>query len=164
MKKVFDHMSYLPEMEETESSLMDAVLSAVSCYDDTQYTAQDVRRVLAQRTITPEGYAVLLSPAAEPFLEQMAERAAKETRARFGNTIRMFTPLYIANYCENECIYCGFNCKNQIHRGKLTLPEIEQEMQAIANTGLKEILLLTGESRNMSPVPYRAPLFLHHRH
>lgn len=154
MKKVFDHMSYLPEMEETESSLMDAVLSAVSCYDDTQYTAQDVRRILAQRTITPEGYAVLLSPAAEPFLEQMAERAAKETRARFGNTICMFTPLYIANYCENECIYCGFNCKNQIHRGKLTLPEIEQEMQAIANTGLKEILLLTGESRSMSPVAY----------
>lgn len=66
----------------------------------------------------------------------------------------MFTPLYIANYCENECVYCGFNCKNRIHRGKLTLEEIEREMQAIANTGLKEILLLTGESRGMSPVDY----------
>lgn len=154
MKKVFDHMSYLPDMEQTEASLMDEVLSAVSAYDYAQYTAEDVRRVLAQRTIDPQGYAVLLSPAAEPFLEQMAARAMAETRARFGNTICMFTPLYIANYCENECVYCGFNCKNRIHRGKLTLTEIEQEMQAIANTGLKEILLLTGESRDMSPVDY----------
>lgn len=154
MKKVFDHMSYLPDMEQTEDSILDAVLSTVSDYDYTQYTAEDVRRVLAQRTITPEGYAVLLSPAAEPFLEQMAARAMEETRARFGNTICMFTPLYIANYCENECVYCGFNCKNRIHRGKLTMKEIEREMQAIANTGLKEILLLTGESRDMSPVDY----------
>lgn len=154
MRKVFDHMDYLPDMEQTEPSLMDAVLSAVKAYDYTQYTASDVQRVLSQRIIDPAGYAVLLSPAAEPFLEQMAARATAETRARFGNTICMFTPLYIANYCENECVYCGFNCKNRIHRGKLTLTEIEQEMQAIANTGLKEILLLTGESREMSPVDY----------
>ncbi len=154
MRKVFDHMDYLPDMEQTEPSLMDAVLSAVKAYDYTQYTAADVQRVLGERVIDPAGYAVLLSPAAEPFLEQMAARATAETHARFGNTICMFTPLYIANYCENECVYCGFNCKNRIHRGKLTLAEIEREMQAIANTGLKEILLLTGESRDMSPVDY----------
>ena len=62
MKKVFDHMSYLPDMEQTEASLMDEVLSAVSAYDYAQYTAEDVRRVLAQRTIDPQGYAVLLPP------------------------------------------------------------------------------------------------------
>ena len=66
----------------------------------------------------------------------------------------MFTPLYIANYCENYCIYCGFNCHNKIHRAKLTYEEIEKEMKAIADTGLEEILLLTGESKKMSDVKY----------
>lgn len=154
MKKVFDHMSYLPDMEQIDSPVMDEVLSAVRAYDYNRYTAQDVRAALRQRVIDPEAFAVLLSPAAQPFLEEMAARATQETRARFGNTVCMFTPLYIANYCENECVYCGFNCKNRIHRGKLTYDEIEREMQAIANTGLKEILLLTGESRGMSPVDY----------
>ena len=147
-------MSYLPDMEQIDSPVMDEVLSAVRAYDYNQYTAQDVRAALSQRVIDPAAFAVLLSPAAQPFLEEMAARATQETRARFGNTICMFTPLYIANYCENECVYCGFNCKNRIHRGKLTVEEIEREMQAIANTGLKEILLLTGESRGMSPVDY----------
>ena len=154
MKKVFDHMSYLPDMEQIDSPVMDEVLSAVRAYDYNQYTEQDVRAALRQRVIDPAAFGVLLSPAAQPFLEEMAARATEETRARFGNTICMFTPLYIANYCENYCVYCGFNCKNRIHRGKLTMEEIEREMQAIANTGLKEILLLTGESRSMSPVEY----------
>ena len=66
----------------------------------------------------------------------------------------MFTPLYIANYCENECVYCGFNCKNKIHRAKLTYEEIDHELSVIAATGLKEILILTGESRHMSDVEY----------
>ena len=154
MKKVFDHMSYLPDMEQIDSPVMDEVLSAVRAYDYNQYTEQDVRAALRQRVIDPAAFGVLLSPAAQPFLEEMAARATEETRARFGNTICMFTPLYIANYCENECGYCGFNCTNRIHRGKLTMEEIEREMQAIANTGLKEILLLTGASRSLSPGEY----------
>ena len=66
----------------------------------------------------------------------------------------MFTPLYISNYCENYCIYCGFNCHNKIHRAKLNAEEIKHEMQAIAKTGLQEILILTGESKKMSDVKY----------
>ena len=96
----------------------------------------------------------LLSPAAFPFLEEMAHKAQYETRKHFGNSICMFTPLYIANYCENECVYCGFNCKNKIHRAKLTYEEIDHELATIARTGLKEILILTGESRRMSDVEY----------
>ena len=65
-----------------------------------------------------------------------------------------FTPIYIANYCENYCIYCGFNCHNKIKRAKLNYEEIEEEMQAIAKTGLQEILILTGESKKMSSVEY----------
>ena len=66
----------------------------------------------------------------------------------------MFTPLYIANYCENYCIYCGFNCHNKIHRAQLNAEQIEKEMEAIAATGLQEILILTGESRSKSTVAY----------
>ena len=66
----------------------------------------------------------------------------------------MFTPIYIANYCENYCIYCGFNCHNKIHRARLTPEEIDKEMAAIAATGLQEILILTGESPTMSTVEY----------
>lgn len=66
----------------------------------------------------------------------------------------MFTPIYIANYCENYCIYCGFNCHNKINRAQLNEEEIEKEMAAIAKTGLQEILILTGESRSKSTVEY----------
>lgn len=84
----------------------------------------------------------------------MAQLAQKETRKHFGNSVYMFTPLYIANYCENYCIYCGFNCHNKIRRAKLNSEEIEKEMQAISKTGLEEVLILTGESRKMSDVKY----------
>ena len=94
------------------------------------------------------------SPAALPFLEEMARKATWETRKHFGNSVCLFTPLYIANYCENHCVYCGFNCRNRIHRAKLTYEEIDHEMAVIAKSGLKEILILTGESRNMSDVAY----------
>ena len=66
----------------------------------------------------------------------------------------MFTPIYIANYCENYCIYCGFNCHNKIRRAQLNADEIEKEMAAIAETGLQEILILTGESKTKSNVEY----------
>ena len=94
------------------------------------------------------------APAAEPFLEQMAEKAKQEREAHFGNSVQLFTPLYISNYCENQCVYCGFNCKNAIHRSRLSAEEIEKEMQAIAKTDMREVLLLTGESRTASDVQY----------
>lgn len=95
------------------------------------------------------GFKALLSPAAAPYLEQMARKAENETKKHFGNTVYIFTPIYIANYCQNYCIYCGFNCYNNIHRKKLSFEEIEHEMKVIADTGMEEILILTGESRNI---------------
>lgn len=150
-----DHMKYLPDMEVLENSdIMDRVISRMENYDYDKYTEKDVKLALAHRECTVEDFEALLSPAALPFLEEMAQRAQQETRKHFGNSIYMFTPLYIANYCENYCIYCGFNCHNKIRRAKLNSEEIEQEMQAIAATGLQEILILTGESRKMSDVQY----------
>ena len=115
-------------------------------YDYDKYTAADVKRAIAHSSRTPEDFAALLSPAALPFIEEIAQAAQIETRKHFGNSVYMFTPIYIANYCENYCIYCGFNCHNKIKRAQLNESEIEKEMQAIAETGLQEILILTGES------------------
>lgn len=137
-----------------EINIMDEVLSLYDKYDFNAFTDKDVKNALSKDRIDYYDYAALLSPAALPFLEEMAVKARQCTRRQFGNTIAMFTPIYIANYCENQCIYCGFNCKNKIHRAKLNMDEIEKEYQAIASTGLKEILILTGESRSMSDVEY----------
>ena len=156
MKERTNHMEYMEGMEVINSNMLDEVIGAMNNYDYDKYTERDVKSALAHDVLTPEDFAALLSPAALPFLEEIAQRAQIETRKHFGNSIAMFTPLYIANYCENYCIYCGFNCYNKIRRAKLTAEEIEVEMQAIAKTGLQEILLLTGESRKMSDVNYIA--------
>ena len=153
-KNRIDHMTYLPGMEDIGSDVMDQVISAMNAYDYEKYTEADVRRAIAHDIRTPEDFAALLSPAALPLLEEIAQAAQAETRKHFGNSVYMFTPIYIANYCENYCIYCGFNCHNKINRAQLNEEEIEKEMAAIAKTGLQEILILTGESRSKSTVEY----------
>ena len=149
-----NHMEYLPGMETIESDVCSQVMGQMSSYDYSKYTAKDVRAALEHTTCSIEDFKVLLSPAAEPFLEQMAERARLETSKHFGNTVYLFTPLYIANYCENYCVYCGFNCYNHINRMKLSMEQIEKEMKVIADSGMEEILILTGESRAQSNVEY----------
>lgn len=149
-----NHMEYLPGMEVIESNVQSCVLEQMNSYDYSKYTADDVKNALEHESCTTEDFKALLSPAAEPFLEQMAQRARLETSKHFGNTVYMFTPLYIANYCENYCVYCGFNCYNHIKRMKLSIEQIEKEMKIIADSGMEEILILTGESRSQSNVEY----------
>ena len=149
-----DHMAYMDGMEVIDSDIKDKVLAVMKAYEPDKYTAADVKRALEAERCSIEDLKALLSPAAAPFLEQMAAKAKTETGKHFGNTVYLFTPLYIANYCENYCIYCGFNCYNDIHRKKLDYAEIEKEMEVIAGSGIEEILMLTGESRGMSPVEY----------
>lgn len=149
-----NHMEYLPGMEQIESDVCEKVMRQMHGYQPETYTAKDVRAALEHETCTVEDFKALLSPAAAPFLEQMAERARLETSKHFGNTVYLFTPLYIANYCENYCVYCGFNCYNHIKRMKLSMEQIEHEMKIIADSGMEEILILTGESRSQSDVPY----------
>ena len=149
-----DHMQYMEGQQIIKSDIRDRVMSEVESYEPERYTAHDVVRALDRQNLTPEDLKALLSPAAEPFLEKMAERARIETRKHFGNTVYLFTPLYIANYCENYCVYCGFNCYNKIRRMKLTHEQIEHEMKVIADSGMEEILILTGESKSKSDVKY----------
>ena len=149
-----NHMEYLPGMEIIESDIRERVISQMNSYDYSVYTARDVRAALDRDTCTIEDFKALLSPAAEPFLEEMAQKAKTETGKHFGNTVYLFTPLYIANYCENYCVYCGFNCYNHIKRMKLNMEQIEHEMKVIADSGMEEILILTGESRTQINVEY----------
>lgn len=153
-QKRIDHMTYLPGMEVLDSDIGEQVIAKMNAYDYTAYTADDVKRALAAEYPSIEDFAALLSPAAEPYLEEMARKATIETRKHFGNSVYLFTPLYISNYCENYCVYCGFNCHNKIRRAKLDTDGIRREMEAIAKTGMEEILILTGESRNKSNVEY----------
>lgn len=149
-----DHMKYTDGMEAVESDIMEKVLAEMEAYDPEAYDGADVQAALDADFCSVENFKALLSPAALPFLEQIAQKAQMETRKHFGNSVMIFTPLYIANYCENYCIYCGFNCHNKIKRAKLNAEEIEKEMKTIADTGLEEILILTGESPKNSDVKY----------
>jgi 2-iminoacetate synthase len=151
-------MLYQDGMVDVESGIMDQVLSARANFQPGSYTADDVRAVVerieagplgADPDLTADEFAVLLSPAASSdpaLLERIAQLSRAVTQAHFGNSVALFTPLYLANYCQSNCIYCGFSLKNKINRIILTDAEIGAELEAIAATGLQEILLLTGES------------------
>ena len=130
-KNRIDHMKYLKGMEDIGSEVLDKVVSEMEAYDYDKYNEADVRRALAHSERTPEDFRALLSPAALPLLEEIAQAAQVETRKHFGNSVYMFTPIYIANYCENYCIYCGFNCHNKINRAQLNAEEIEKEIATL---------------------------------
>lgn len=149
-----NHMGYASDMEIISSDIMDKVLTEFEAFDYSSFNKQDVYTALNKDSLSFYDYGALLSQCAGDFLEEMAVRAKQETVKHFGNSVAMFTPLYISNYCTNQCLYCGFNCMNKITRGKLSYDEIDSELEAIAKTGLKEILLLTGESRVKSDVTY----------
>ncbi|HEY8805665.1 MAG TPA: 2-iminoacetate synthase ThiH [Clostridium sp.] len=117
-------------------------------------TKEDVLRVIGKEKLSELDYLTLLSPNAEAELEQIATKSKQLTLQHFGKVIFLFTPLYLANYCVNQCVYCGFNISHDIKRCKLTMEEVENEAKAIAATGLKHIIILTGESQVHSPVSY----------
>ena len=151
---VDDYMEYQEGMEILESSMLAQVEGLRADFQPENFTEDDVRRALGNSKRSLRDFGALLSPAASPLLEELALAAQKERRKYFGNNVYFFTPLYLANYCENYCVYCGFNCHNKIQRGRLNKEQMELEMQAISATGMQEVLLLTGESRKMSDLEY----------
>jgi 2-iminoacetate synthase len=115
---------------------------------------EDIRKSLQKDRLAVSDLLNLLSDRARDHLEAMAQKAHRMTVQYFGRTINLYIPLYISNYCSSECIYCGFNLKNRIRRKKLTLDEIDAQGREIARTGMKHILVLTGESRKVTPLSY----------
>ncbi|MUM76876.1 2-iminoacetate synthase ThiH [Pseudodesulfovibrio sp. F-1] len=139
-------MSFYPQCAEYGAMPLDAMSAAV--------TGGDVRRALAGECRSPGDLLALLSPAAALYLEEMAGRASRLTLQHFGRTIQLFTPLYLSNHCANHCVYCGFNAANAIPRSHLSLEQVEAEARAIAATGLRQLLILTGESRTKASPEY----------
>jgi len=115
---------------------------------------EDVERVLLKETLNEFDFLTLLSSAAIEYLEPLAQKARKSTLAHFGKVISLYTPLYISNYCENECLYCGFRHSNPMQRRKLPVRKVKMEAEEIASSGIRNVLLLTGESRIISSVSY----------
>jgi 2-iminoacetate synthase len=126
----------------------------------TSRTTEDVERALQAAHLRPQDLAALLSPAADPLLERMAERSAAITRQRFGRTIQIYAPLYLSNLCENRCAYCGFSADNRIRRRVLTLEEAETEAMLLLRRGFNHLLLVTGEAPRAVGVEYLETLAL----
>ncbi|MBY0008834.1 2-iminoacetate synthase ThiH [Paenibacillus typhae] len=119
-----------------------------------QYTKEDVKRTLRKEHLDEYDLQILLSPAAADCLEEMARCAQRLTRSHFGHVMQLFTPMYLADFCINHCTYCSFSSIYDFPRKKLSPEEVRQEAKAIAATGIRHILILTGESRTESPVSY----------
>ncbi len=117
-------------------------------------TDNDVLRIIQKDGVNEMEFLALLSPKGEKYLEPMAEKSQRLTLQHFGKIIFLYTPMYLANYCANQCVYCSFNVENRISRKKLTLGEVEKEAGIIAGEGIRHILILTGESRKHTPVSY----------
>lgn len=139
-------MSFLPEALRLNTESLDQRFNTV--------TRDEALAVLGRERVDEKGFAALLSPAAAPCLEAMARRAHELTLRHFGRTISLFTPLYVSNHCANHCRYCGFAAPNAIPRTRLTLDEVRAEGRAIADMGLKHLLLLTGEAPGKAGVDY----------
>lgn len=138
-----------------------SVLEEIKRYEDFNYekffnelSDDDVIRSINKENLNEIDLLTLLSPRAENFLEIMAQKAHIITKKHFGNTILLYTPIYIANHCVNKCAYCSFNIENDIKRRKLNLDEIDREGKAVSEKGFKHIILLTGEDPTTTPVEY----------
>lgn len=119
-----------------------------------QKTAADVQLALNKEKRTLEDFKALISPAALPFLEQMAQISHQITQKRFGKTIQLYIPLYLSNECQNICTYCGFSFTNKLPRKTLTNEEILKEVNFIKSKGYDHILLVTGEANQTVGVDY----------
>jgi 2-iminoacetate synthase len=139
-------MSFLPEALRLSRAPIEERLTAAG--------DADVLRALGSERLGEDHFLALVSPAADRHLEAMARRARDLTLRRFGRTVSLFTPLYVSNHCANHCRYCGFAAPNDIPRSRLTLDEVRAEGEAIAATGLRQLLLLTGESPARAGVEY----------
>lgn len=117
-------------------------------------TVADVEHALAKKSRNLEDFKALISPAALPYLEEMAKQSHAMTRKRFGNTMQMYAPMYVSNECQNVCTYCGFSFTNKIPRRTLTDDEILREAAFLKNKGYQHILLVTGEANRTVGIDY----------
>ncbi|RZJ51392.1 MAG: 2-iminoacetate synthase ThiH [Chryseobacterium sp.] len=119
-----------------------------------QTTTREVEHALVKTKRDLDDFLTLISPAAQPYLEQMAQQCHELTKKRFGKTIQMYAPLYLSNECQNICTYCGFSLDNKINRKTLSDAEIKLEVEALKNIGFDHVLLVTGEANYTVNIHY----------
>ena len=117
-------------------------------------TSIEVESALGKNKRSLDDFLTLISPAAKPYLEQMAQLTQESTKKRFGKTIQMYAPLYLSNECQNICTYCGFSLDNKIKRKTLTENEITQEIEVLKKAGFDHVLLVTGEANQTVNIHY----------
>ena len=117
--------------------------------------ASHVRAALRKDHLSIEDFMALVSPAAAPFLEEMAQLSHRYTLERFGKTISMYIPMYVSNACTNHCVYCGFNHSNPLERVTLTMDQVKAECEAIRRLGpFENLLIVSGEFPTLNGVDY----------
>jgi len=138
-----------------------SVYEDIIAYGDLDYDAYfksltdgELTAILQKSRMGAKDFLALLSPSAQNRIEEMARKAHEITIRQFGRTIMLYTPLYLSNFCNNQCVYCGFNQKNKIKRKQLSLEEVEKEAAEIAKSGLKHILILTGDAPKIATMDY----------
>lgn len=139
-------MSFYKEYSDYKEFNFDAFFASITDFQ--------IERILAKDNLNELDYLTLLSPAAEKHLEAIAQKANRLTINQFGRSILLYTPMYLSNYCVNHCIYCGFNAKNDIGRKQLSYDEVDREAKRISESGLKHILILTGEAKSKAGIEY----------
>ena len=123
-------------------------------YIFSQINEDDICKAISKEKISLYDFIALLSPCAEKYIESIAAKAKKVTDMNFGKVISLYSPVYLSDYCVNQCVYCGFNCNIDIERHMLDYEQAEKEAKQVSLRGIRHVLLLTGESRKHSPVEY----------
>lgn len=141
MKTTFKHIFDAHDWDEIKSSIY-------------RKTARDVEAALQKAERNLEDFKALISPAATPYLEEMARLSREATLKRFGNTMQLYAPLYLSNECQNICTYCGFSYDNKLRRKTLNSVEIVKEMDALKKLGFEHVLLVTGEANQTVGMDY----------
>ena len=123
-------------------------------------SSSDVEKALSEPagTYNLEKLMILVSETAENYIEQMAQISHQLTIRRFGKTIKLYAPLYLSNYCINNCQYCGFNREHKFNRTRLTIDQAITEAEVIASEGFRDILLVSSEDKNFIDVKYLTEL------
>ncbi len=143
-------MSFYDEIKKYNWSEVTKAIYSVS--------AEEAARAVAKREsgsrLDMNDFIALISPEGEKHIERIANLSSAITRSRFGYTVQVYIPLYLSNYCSNNCLYCGFSVRNKIERSVLTMEEIENECLSIKKHPFQHILLVTGESSKYAGVEY----------
>lgn len=145
-------------MKATKDFIDDAKIGQIlddSRSPDSVHVKEIIDKAKALQGLLPHETALLLQTEDRELIEAMWAAAREIKQAIYGNRLVLFAPLYIANYCSNNCLYCGFRKDNkELKRVALTMDQIANEVKALEQEGHKRLLILCGEHPTSSSLDY----------